>query len=90
MGVVVILTPALIVDKNIGVKRLRTACYAMPFKVEGFVEPLEGFVEPLEGFVEPLENRRFSDQASAAKQNLDSTPRISFALLRSAWKSGVE
>ena len=30
-----------------------------------------------EGFVEPLENRRFSDQASAAKQNLDSTPRIS-------------
>ena len=36
---------------------------------EGFVEPLEGFVEPLEGFVEP--------QASAAKQNLDSTPRIS-------------
>ena len=49
----------------------------MPFKVEGFVEPLEGFVEPLEGFVEPLENRRFSDQASAAKQNLDSTPRIS-------------
>ena len=30
-----------------------------------------------EGFVEPLENLRFSDQASAAKQNLDLTPRIS-------------
>ena len=43
----------------------------------GIVDETEGFVEPLEGFVEPLENRRFSDQASAAKQNLDSTPRIS-------------
>jgi len=31
-----------------------------------------------EGFVEPLENRRFSDQASAAKQNLDSLPLATF------------
>ena len=57
---------------------------------EGFVEPLEGFVEPLEGFVEPLENRRFSDQASAAKQNLDSTPRISKHCVAKQRKSGVE
>ena len=36
-----------------------------------------GVPDPLsEGFVEPLENRRFSDQALLAKQNLDSFSRI--------------
>ena len=30
-----------------------------------------------EGFVAPLDNLRFYEQASTAKQNLDSTPRIS-------------
>ena len=30
------------------------------------------------GFAEPLENRRFSDQASGAKQNLDSLSRIPY------------
>ena len=54
--------------------------------------PIASVDDPMrsEGFVEPLENRRFSDQASAAKQNLDSTPRISKHCVAKQRKSGVE